>query len=192
MAGGAFFLYVLFDRWIDLILPNYYFISYYSVAQLMIYSGSILLLTTLLKLSRSWFMLLRIERISTTQQLRSLQSQINPHFLLNSLQTIYALSLEKSEHTPDVILQLSEILKYTLYETEHPKISLQKEIQLIKDYVDMHRYRVDPSRADISLNSRGRRGRFANCPHVADPLCGKQLQARIAGRGRYSSNSILN
>jgi LytS/YehU family sensor histidine kinase len=155
LTGGALLLYVLFDRMIDLILPNYYFISYYSLAQLMIYSGSILLLTTLLKLSRSWFMLLRIERISTSHQLKSLQSQINPHFLLNSLQTIYALSLEKSEHTPEVILRLSEILKYTLYETEQAKISLQKEIQLVRDYVEMFRYRVDPARADIKLNIRG-------------------------------------
>ncbi len=151
MIGGALLLYVLFDRLIDLILPNYYFISYYSLGQLMIYSGSILLLTTLLKLSRSWFMLLRVERMTTSHQLKSLQSQINPHFLLNSLQTIYALSLEKSEHTPEVILQLSEILKYTLYETEHSKINLQKEIQLIKDYVEMHRYRVDPARVKINL-----------------------------------------
>lgn len=155
MAGGALFLYLLFDRWIDLVLPNYYFISYYSVGQLMIYSGSILLLTTLLKLSRSWFMLLRVERMTTSHQLKSLQSQINPHFLLNSLQTIYALSLEKSDDTPEVILQLSEILKYTLYETENPKISLQKEMQLIHDYVEMYRHRTDPIRADIKLLVEG-------------------------------------
>lgn len=155
LVCGALFLYALFDRWIDLLLPNYYFISYYNVGQLMIYTGSILLLTTLLKLSRGWFMLLRIERMSTAHQLKSLQSQINPHFLLNSLQTIYALSLEKSEHTPGVILQLSDILKYTLYETENPRIGLQKEIQLIRDYVEMQRYRVDPERVDIFLQNHG-------------------------------------
>lgn len=155
MIGGALLLYVLFDRLIDFILPNFYFISYYSLWHLMIYSGSILLLSTLLKLSRGWFLLLRIERISTSFQLKSLQSQINPHFLLNSLQTIYALSLKKSEHTPEVILQLSDILKYTLYETENAKISLQKEIQLVRDYVDVFRYRVDPERAIIELNIAG-------------------------------------
>lgn len=155
IIGGALLLFVLFDRLIDFILPNFYFISYYSIWHLMMYAGSILLLTTLLKLSRGWFLLLRIERISTAHQLKSLQSQINPHFLLNSLQTIYALSLEKSEHTPEVILQLSDILKYTLYETEHAKISLQKESQLVRDYVDIFRYRVDPDRARINLNIQG-------------------------------------
>jgi len=155
LLGGTLLLYVLFDRLIDFILPNFYFISYFSIWHLMIYSGSILLLTTLLKLSRGWFLLLRIERTSTAFQLKSLQSQINPHFLLNSLQTIYALSLKKSDHTPEVILQLSDILKYTLYETEHAKISLQKETQLVRDYVDIFRYRVDPDRAMINLNIRG-------------------------------------
>ncbi len=155
MGSGAVFLYFLFDRWVDLVLPNYYFISYYNVLQLMLFTGSVLLLTTLLKLSRSWFLLLRLERMTTSQQLKSLQSQINPHFLLNSLQTIYALSLDKSEQTPGVILQLSDILKYTLYETGHSSIKLAKEIGMIRDYVEMYRHRVDPARAEIRLELEG-------------------------------------
>ncbi|MFO7669222.1 MAG: histidine kinase [Bacteroidales bacterium] len=181
MAGGALFLHILFDRWIDFFLPNYYFISYYSVGQLMIYSGSILLLTTLLKLSRSWFMLLRVERMTTSHQLKSLQSQINPHFMLNSLQTIYALSLENSERTPEVILQLSEILKYTLYETEHPKISLEKEIQFIKDYMDMYRYRVDPSRVDIKLFIEGDPEELQIAPMLLIPFIENSFKHGLQG-----------
>jgi two-component system LytT family sensor kinase len=154
-GGGALFLYLLFDRWIDLVLPGYYFISYYNVPVLMIYTGSFLLLTTLLKLSRSWFMLLRLERMTSTYQLQSLQSQINPHFLLNSLQTIYALSLEKASNTPEVILQLSEILKYTLYETGHATVDLEKEIGIITDYINMYRHRTDPDQTNIRLEVRG-------------------------------------
>ena len=181
MAGGALFLYLLFDRWIDLILPNYYFISYYSVGQLMIYTGSVLLLTTLLKLSRSWFMLLRMERMTTSHQLKSLQSQINPHFLLNSLQTIYAFSLEKSEKTPDVILRLSDILKYTLYETEIPRISLEKEIQLINNYVEMYRLRVDPDRADIRLEVNGDPGEMLIAPMLLIPFIENSFKHGLRG-----------
>ncbi len=154
-GGGALFLFLLFDRWIDLVLPGYYFISYYNVPVLMIYTGSFLLLTTLLKLSRSWFMLLRLERMTSNYQLQSLQSQINPHFLLNSLQTIYALSLEKAANTPEVILQLSGILKYTLYETGHATVDLEKEIGIITDYINMYRHRTDPDRTVINLEVRG-------------------------------------
>lgn len=63
---GAVVLYFLFDSWIDYVLPNYYFISYYNIPNLMLYTGSFLLLTTLLKLSRSWFMLLREERMTAS------------------------------------------------------------------------------------------------------------------------------
>ena len=181
MAGGALFLYFLFDRWIDIVLPNYYFISYYSVGQLMIYTGSVLLLTTLLKLSRSWFMLLRVERMTTSHQLKSLQGQINPHFLLNSLQTIYALSLEKSERTPDVILRLSEILKYTLYETEYPRISLEQEIRLVSDFVEMYRYRVDPVRADIKLETEGEPGDLRIAPMLLIPFIENSFKHGLQG-----------
>lgn len=155
LASGAIFLYLLFDRWIDLFLPGYYFISYYNVPLLMLYTGSFLVLSTLLKLSRSWFMLLRVERMTSAHQLQSLQSQINPHFLLNSLQTIYALSLEQSERSPEVILQLSGILKYTLYETRQGSVELEKEIGIIKDYVNMYRHRVDPDRTHITMEVHG-------------------------------------
>jgi len=155
IAAGALFLYQLFDSWIDLVLPGYYFISYYSVPVLMLYTGSFLVLSTLLKLSRSWFLLLRVERMTAGQRLQSLQSQINPHFLLNSLQTIYALSLEKSERTPEVILQLSEVLKYNLYDTDQSAIKLEKELGMISDYVDMYRHRVDPALTEIKLEVKG-------------------------------------
>ena len=170
VAAGALFIFLLFDRWIDYLLPEYYFISYYSVPQLMIYTGSVMILTTLLKLSRSWFNLLKLERTTASHQLMALQSQINPHFLLNGLQTIYALSLDKSDRTPEVILRLSEILKYTLYDSGHPRIPLEQEIQLITDYVEMYRCRLDSQRADIRLVTEGEPEEPADCPDDNYPL----------------------
>ena len=108
--------------------------------------------------------------MTTAHQLQSLQSQINPHFLLNSLQTIYALSLEKSERSPEVILQLAEILKYTLYETGHPNVALEKEIAMIRDYVDMYRHRVDADRTDIRMEENGDPERFLIAPMLLIPF----------------------
>ena len=169
-VSGALWLNLLFDRWIDLILPGFYFISYYTVYQLLIFTGSILIMTTLVKLSRSWFMMLRMERLHTSNQLKSLQRQINPHFLLNSLQTIYALSLEHSQKTPKAILQLSDILKYTLYETDQPRVELEKEITLIRDYVEMFRFRVDSERVSISLEVTGDADGLAIAPMLLIPF----------------------
>jgi hypothetical protein len=186
LGGGALFLYLLFDNWIDVLLPDFYFISYYNVPTLMLYTGSFLVLTTLLKLSRSWFMLLRVERMATTQQLQSLQAQINPHFLLNSLQSIYALSLKKSERTPEVILQLSHILKYTLYETGQPTVKLRKEIAMIRDYVDMFRHRTDPVQTEIKLDVSGEPGELLIAPMLLIPFIENSFKHGLRGDGEKS------
>lgn len=185
-AVGASFLYFLFDSLIDLILPNYYFISYYNVPILMLFTGSFLLLSTLLKLSRSWFMLLRVERMSTSHQLKSLQSQINPHFLLNSLQSIYALSLEKSDLTPKVILQLADILKYTLYETAHDRVALKKELDMVKDYVEIHRHRIDPDRAKIVLDIKGEPGEGKIAPMLLIPFIENSFKHGLQGSPQHA------
>lgn len=170
VALGAGILYMLFERWIDHILPSYYFISYYSYWELLLFSGGVLILSTLLKLSRSWFLLLRMEQAQASQQLHTLQGQINPHFLLNSLQTIYALSLKSHEKTPEVILKLSDILKYTLYETEQAHIPLEDELNLVRDYVDMYRYRVDGDRIQILLTMDGDPGKLRIAPMLLIPF----------------------
>jgi hypothetical protein len=171
LAGlGAAWLFFVFDRWIDFLLPGYYFIAYYTIPQLMIFTGTLILLTTLIKLSRSWFLVLRVERLTAGQQLRVLQSQINPHFLLNSLQTLYALSLEHSVRTPEAILQLSDILKYTLYETDQPRVKLEKEIDMIRDYVEMYRYRIDPQRVRLLLSVTGDWGEEEIAPMLLIPF----------------------
>lgn len=190
LFGGALFLYLLFDSWIDLLLPGFYFISYYNLPVLMLYTGSIMVLTTLLKLSRSWFMLLRVERITTTHQLQTLQSQINPHFLLNSLQTIYALSLEKSERSPEVILQLSHILKYTLYETGQPTVELEKEISMIKDYVEMYRHRVDPDHTAIKIEISGDPEGLMIAPMLLIPFIENSFKHRFQGKQKRAYINI--
>ncbi len=152
---SAGLIYLLFEIWIDYILKNYYFISSLQIKEIVIYTSAFVLAATLIKLSKEWFILTREEGEKTRTQLRNLQSQINPHFLLNSLQTIYSLSLNKSEKASDSILQLSEILKFTLYESEDELVSLERELEVVKDYVEMYRLRLDPIRAKISMNIEG-------------------------------------
>ncbi|MEM9859628.1 MAG: histidine kinase, partial [Bacteroidota bacterium] len=66
-----------------------------------------------------------------------LKSQINPHLLFNTLNTLYSYSLEKSPDTPKMILKLSEIMRYMLYQTNETKVPLSKEITYIKSYVEL-------------------------------------------------------
>ena len=131
-----------------------------------------------------------MERTSSAQRLESLQSQINPHFLLNSLQTIYALSLEKSERTPEVILQLSEVLKYNLYETGQSNVKLEKEIRMIKDYVDMYRHRVDPEHTEILLDVKGEMEELEIAPMLLLPFIENAFKHGLRGRAGESRVQI--
>lgn len=74
-------------------------------------------------------------------ELSLLKAQVNPHFLFNSLNSIYGLSLEKSEETPKMIMLLAEILDYTLYGCNSEYVDLQKEIDLIENYAAIQKGR---------------------------------------------------
>jgi two-component system LytT family sensor kinase len=88
-------------------------------------------------------------------ELRLLKNQVQPHFLFNTLNSIYALSLKKSNRAPDVILRLSEMLRYMLYETNAPKVDLQKEVECIKSYIELEKIRYG-DRIDLSFYLWGR------------------------------------
>ena len=75
------------------------------------------------------------------QELYYLKSQIHPHFLFNTLNTIYGLAIKNSEHTPDMILRLSNLLDYILYQVNKPVVSLKEEIEHIKEYIELEKVR---------------------------------------------------
>lgn len=70
-----------------------------------------------------------------------LKSQTNPHFLFNTLNSIFSLSRAKSEKTPDAIMRLSKILRYTLYDSEKKTISISDELKIINDYLELQQLR---------------------------------------------------
>ena len=78
-------------------------------------------------------------------ELNSLKAQINPHFLFNTLNNIYSYSLFKSEKTPEMILKLSELMNYIIYECQADQVRLEKEVAFIHNYIDLERMRVEDS-----------------------------------------------
>lgn len=80
-------------------------------------------------------------------ELMFLKSQLNPHFLFNTLNNLYGLSLKKSELAPSAILKLSSILRYLLYESSVPLVSFNKEAEVMQSYIDVELLRhVNQSR----------------------------------------------
>mgnify|MGYP003973698075 FL=1 len=75
------------------------------------------------------------------QELHYLKRQIHPHFLFNTLNTIYGFALKQSKHTPDIILKLSNLLDYILYQINKPKVNLKEEVMHIKEYVELEKIR---------------------------------------------------
>lgn len=78
-------------------------------------------------------------------EVNNLKSQIAPHFLFNTLNNLYGLSVEKSDKLPDLMLRLSDLLRHSLYETQKPEVNLYEEIQMLKSYVELERVRLEES-----------------------------------------------
>ena len=76
-----------------------------------------------------------------TTELNLLKHQLNPHFLFNTLNNLYALALKKSDKTPEVIAKLSEILDYILYQCKDNYVPLEKEIELLENYIALEKVR---------------------------------------------------
>ena len=100
-----------------------------------------LMLSTLLRMSMSRYRfereLLELKAIKYEAELKFLREQINPHFLFNSINNIYALSLENSPKTPEMILKLSELLRYMLYDCNQPFVALESEVKCIASILEL-------------------------------------------------------
>ena len=147
----AFFIWVnmqLFDHWSAKLFPGFFFISYYSWWEVTLFFAVFIIVSALLKLSKSWFVVNRLQRqlLETDKQrvqeeLKALKAQINPHFFFNTLNNIYSMSLDQDERLPGTVLQLSDLMRYFLYESKEDFVSLSKEIQVLKDYIALQQIR---------------------------------------------------
>jgi two-component system, LytTR family, sensor kinase len=92
--------------------------------------------------------MIEAERMQT--ELSFLHSQINPHFLFNTLNSIYSLALMRSELTADAVMKLSSLMRYILQEVQREKVPLEMEIQCIQNYVELQKIRLNPN-VDLQL-----------------------------------------
>ncbi len=109
--------------------------------------------------------LLRIEKQAA--ELNYLKSQTNPHFLFNTLNNIYSLARDKSDLAPESILRLSKILRFMLYEAGGEYISIEEELKVISDYIDLEKLRYDES-LRINFNYDVRRYETGHTTPAAD------------------------
>ncbi|MDR0230038.1 MAG: histidine kinase [Flavobacteriaceae bacterium] len=110
-----------------------------------------------------------IEAQQNIAELALLKSQISPHFLFNILNSLYALSLKEDKETPNVILKLSDILRYSLYESQEREISITEEIHILQTYFAIEQLRI-PSNASVSFQHDGIKDSIKIVPMLLLPL----------------------
>ncbi len=129
--------------------------------QEVVFYGNLLIgiFSTILSILTGWWRFQQQTQQIATQnmanELRFLRNQINPHFLFNTLNNLYSLTLKKSEKAPEIVLKLAEIMRYMLYECNDKQVLLSKEIQYMENYLDLERLR-QPNTVEISVTTEGR------------------------------------
>ena len=93
----------------------------------------------------------QLEKQKLEAELKLLKSQINPHFLFNTLNSLYVLALNNSQRTPAMIHKLSELMSYMLYESNQVEVLLEKEVEYIRNYIALEKIRYG-DRIEITFN----------------------------------------
>lgn len=118
----------------------------------------VLTLSYALRISEEWRETERakneLEKEMSSAEVTYLKTQINPHFFFNMLNGIYALAITRSELTPKAIIQLSEMMRYVLYESEKKTVALDKEVSYIRSYIDVQQLRLSTNN-QVKLEVRG-------------------------------------
>ena len=112
---------------------------------------------TAIKLAIDWIKqkeyLAETNEMLMEHELKYLRSQIQPHFFFNTLNNLYSLTIDKSDKAPDLILKLSDLMKYFLYETGKEFQTLENEISHIQDYIEIEKLRYDENlKVDFNIN----------------------------------------
>lgn len=137
-----------FNTILDTLFPDFFFVSYLSKIGFYISFAVILISSTLFKLGEDWFYFntaqnqyLKQQNRHINAQLLALRAQMNPHFLFNSLNVIYVMALEKNQNITRAIVELSDILRYVIYDSDTERVTLKEELKLIKNYISFQQYR---------------------------------------------------
>jgi sensor histidine kinase YesM len=128
------------------------------VMDMMIGELYVITFVTAIKITSDWIQENKrssdLEKAQLETQLLFLRSQVSPHFFFNTLNNIYSLSLEGSKRTPKVILKLSELMRYLLYETKEKRQDLKNEILCIQNYLELEKIRYSDN-LEINMNISG-------------------------------------
>lgn len=126
-----------------------------------------------IRLLKFWYMqkkyTLEAEQQKTAAELKLLKAQLHPHFLFNTLNNLYSHTLEFSPKSPEIVLKLSALLRFMIYESNAHRISLSREVNLLLDYISLEKLRYG-ERLDISIQISGSLEKYQIAPLLLLPF----------------------
>ena len=124
-----------------------FFYSSAFIVQLTVVTLFIVIFVGMLRFAQDWFVLeakkKEVENEKLTAELNFLKAQINPHFLFNTLNNLYYLAYTQSPNTTEVIEKLSQMMRYMIYDSNHARVPLSKEIAYMENYISLERLRLN-------------------------------------------------
>lgn len=163
------------------ILPTeFYMVSFTDPGVLFTIFTIYLVTSSLLKLSKSWYLLQQVEKEKLNIELNSLKAQVNPHFLFNSLNSIYSQALAKSDQTAETVLELSNLLRYMLYEVGDDLVLVSKEVEMLENYIELQKLRVEDA-AHVSFVVNGNLSETKIAPLLVFPLVENAFKHGLKG-----------
>lgn len=147
-----------------------------------------------LKLSIDWYEQQRLLQRIVVEKLQAevnfLRSQVNPHFLFNILNNLYALTLKKSDLAPDMVLKLSDMMEYMLYDSDDARVPLEKEISYLQNYIELERIQCG-NQSDIALHINGNPNGQQIAPLLLLPLVENAFKHGVKQAGNSWLHSTL-
>jgi sensor histidine kinase YesM len=124
-----------------------FFHSSFFIVQIVAVTMLITIFVGMLRFAVDWFEFeskqKEVENEKLTTELNFLKAQINPHFLFNTLNNLYYLAYSQSPNTTEVIVKLSQMMRYMIYDSNHSKVLLSKEIEYMESYISLERLRLN-------------------------------------------------
>lgn len=130
-----------------------------------------------------------------TEQLRTelamLHAQINPHFLFNSLNTVYSLALKKSDVAPQAVLKLSQLLRYVIEDADHDKVRLEQEVSYLNDYIELQKLRTTTN-TTINFEIKGDISSTTIAPLLFLPFVENAFKYGISNKEQSAIDIVLH
>jgi LytS/YehU family sensor histidine kinase len=149
------------------------FWAFYKIAHQIVMINSVLVFATAVKVVKHWYIQQHknqeLEKEKMFSELRYLKSQVHPHFFFNTLNNLYGLTLSKSDTAPEVVLRLSDLMSYMLYDTNTQWVPLEKEINYIRNYIALEKLRFG-KRFNVSFQVQGDTASFVIAPLLLLPF----------------------